>query len=53
MTAKEVYENIYKESRLIFIEQGNTEDKSSRMANKVAVQNTWNTYNDIKSCKGI
>jgi hypothetical protein len=47
----EVYNEIYSNTKRVFLEQGETEYKASRMANKMAVQNTWNSYNDIKSYK--
>ena len=49
MTQLEVYNEIYKANKEIFIEQDMTEDKASRRANKIAVQRTWAVYNDIKS----
>ena len=45
MTVQQTYSKLYNNKKQEYILAGYTEDKSSRMANKFAVQNTWVEYN--------
>ena len=45
-TQRTIYNNVYINKKKQLIIEGVGADKASRIANKFAVQNTWELYND-------
>lgn len=47
ITPMDVYNNLFKSHKQMFLSFGKTEDKANRKANIIAIKNTWKIYNEI------